>query len=65
MLTASQAAKMLGVHINTIRRWSAAELIKCYRVGPRGDRRFKEEDVRIFLLKQYNLKEKKELVLLK
>jgi len=45
MLTAKEVAKLLNVHINTVRRWSKQGVLKSYRIGPRGDRRFKREDV--------------------
>ena len=45
MLTARDLARLLHVHINTVRRWSNRGLLKAYRVGPRGDRRFKKEDI--------------------
>lgn len=49
MLTASDVARMLNVHINTLRRWSNKGIIKMYRIGPRGDRRFRKEDIASFL----------------
>lgn len=49
MLTASQVARLLNVHINTVRRWSNEGIIKAYRVGSRGDRRFRREDILDFL----------------
>ena len=49
MLTASELAELLNVHINTVRRWSNRGVLKAYRVGPRGDRRFRREDVDNFL----------------
>ncbi len=49
MLTASELARLLNVHINTVRRWSNRGILKAYRVGPRGDRRFAKEDVDTFL----------------
>ncbi len=49
MLTASELAHLLNVHINTIRRWGNRGILKTYRVGPRGDRRFAKEDVDTFL----------------
>ena len=49
MLTARQVAQMLNVHINTVRRWDVRGVLKAYRVGPRGDRRFSREDVALFL----------------
>jgi len=45
MLTTSEVAQILNVHINTVRRWSNQGILKAYRIGSRGDRRFKREDV--------------------
>jgi excisionase family DNA binding protein len=49
LLTLGEAARLLNVHDNTIRRWSNRGLIKFYRVGSRGDRRFKLSDIEQFL----------------
>ncbi len=49
MLTASELAHLLNVHINTVRRWSNRGILKVYRIGPRGDRRFSKEDIDSFL----------------
>jgi excisionase family DNA binding protein len=49
MFTTRDLAKFLNVHINTVRRWSDQGIIKSYRIGPRGDRRFAREDVQAFL----------------
>ena len=49
MLTARQVSQMLNVHINTVRRWDVRGVLKAYRIGPRGDRRFSREDVALFL----------------
>jgi excisionase family DNA binding protein len=49
MLTARQVAQMLNVHINTVRRWDVRGVLRAYRVGPRGDRRFSRDDVALFL----------------
>ena len=54
LLTLQQACRLLNVHPNTLRRWSDNGLIKAYRIGPRGDRRFNPEEVDNFL-KDYNL----------
>jgi len=54
MLTTSDVARLLNVHINTVRRWSNQGVIKAYRIGSRGDRRFRQEDVTIFLAEQNN-----------
>jgi excisionase family DNA binding protein len=45
LLTVRQASQLLNVHPNTIRRWSDQGIMKSYRIGPRGDRRFKWEDI--------------------
>ena len=45
MLTTSEVAKILSVHINTVRRWSNQGILKSYRIGSRGDRRFRMEDI--------------------
>ena len=49
MLTVGDAARLLNVHINTVRRWSNNGILKAYRIGPRGDRRFRHEDIASFL----------------
>jgi excisionase family DNA binding protein len=54
MLTTSDVARLLNVHINTVRRWSNQGVIKAYRIGSRGDRRFRQEDVTVFLAQQHN-----------
>ena len=45
LLTTRQAAQILNVHENTVRRWSERGIIKHYRIGPRSDRRFTEAEV--------------------
>ena len=49
MLTIAETAHLLNVHINTVRRWSDQGLLKSYRIGTRGDRRFRQEDVYSFI----------------
>ena len=49
MLTTADVARVLGLHTNTVRRWSNKGILKQYRIGPRGDRRFKREDIDGFL----------------
>ncbi len=49
MLTPGDVARILNVHINTVRRWSNLGVLKSFRIGPRGDRRFLKEDVDKFL----------------
>ena len=50
MLSVSQAAQFLGVHPNSVRRWTDTGLLSGYRIGSRGDRKFKPEDLDSFLL---------------
>jgi len=49
LLTVREVAGLLHVHTNTVRGWSDLGLIKSYRVGPRGDRRFKAKDIDNFI----------------
>ncbi len=49
MLTVREVARLLNVHINTVRRWNGRGMLKGYRIGPRGDRRFSREDIALFL----------------
>ena len=49
MLTPSEVASILSVNINTVRRWTNRGLLKAYRIGTRGDRRFREEDIASFI----------------
>ena len=49
MLTVREVARLLHVHPNTLRRWSNKGIIRAYRITPRGDRRFKREEIAQFL----------------
>ena len=51
MLMPGEVANMLGVHVNTVRRWANRGILEAYSVGPRGDRRFRQRDVESFLVK--------------
>ncbi len=44
-LRTGDVARLLNIHTNTVRRWSRQGILKTYRVGPRGDRRFMRRDV--------------------
>ena len=50
MLTMTEVSQLLHVHPSTLRRWSNGGLIKSYHITPRGDRRFKKNDVKRFLI---------------
>ena len=47
-LTASQAARRLGVSVSTVRRWSDAGYLQGYRT-PGGQRRFSVEELDAFV----------------
>lgn len=49
VLTVREVAQFLNIHVNTVRRWSDLGILRGYRIGPRGDRRFRKEDVVAFL----------------
>lgn len=65
LLTARQVARLLNVHVNTVRRWNDRGILKAYRIGPRGDRRFNKADIDMFLAGngQYDNESEPELVL--
>jgi excisionase family DNA binding protein len=50
LLTVTQVAELLNAHPHSVRRWADSGLLDCYRIGFRGDRRFKPDDVDAFLL---------------
>ena len=50
MLTTGEVARLLNVHESTVRRWNERGIIKAYRIGPRGERRFRRDDIAIFFL---------------
>jgi excisionase family DNA binding protein len=60
MLTASDVARLLNVHVNTVRRWSNQGILKAYRIGSRGDRRFHETDIASFLLQESKIASRRE-----
>jgi excisionase family DNA binding protein len=49
MLTVREVAQLFHIHPNTLRRWSNNGRIRAYRITPRGDRRFKREEIVRFL----------------
>ena len=49
MLTVREVARLLHVHPNTLRRWSNNGRIRAYGITPRGDRRYKREEIAGFL----------------
>jgi len=49
MLRAGEAAQLLGVHTNTVRRWSDQGILRAYLISTRGDRRFRRTEIEGFL----------------
>ena len=45
VLTVSEAAAMLNAHPNSVRRWADLGLLPSFRIGLRGDRRFRVGDI--------------------
>jgi hypothetical protein len=45
LLTLSQAAELISVHPETLRRWDREEKLIAVKVNDRGDRRYRESDV--------------------
>lgn len=45
LVNIENAAKMLGVHKETLRRWDRQGILKAVRIGRRGDRRYLPEDI--------------------
>lgn len=48
-LSVSGAARLLGVHANTIRAWTDQGRLPCVRINDRGDRRYLDHDLLAFL----------------
>lgn len=48
-LPITRAARLLGVHPNTLRAWADKGRVRCVRVNARGDRRFLVADLRAFV----------------
>jgi len=50
LLTVHDVSCILNIHENTVRRWSNQGLLKSLRLGPRGDRRYRLQDITDYLL---------------
>lgn len=49
LLKPREVAAWLGVHVNTVKRLSSQGEIAYIRIGKRGDRRYRPDDVRAFM----------------
>jgi excisionase family DNA binding protein len=49
LLTIKQAAEILNVHTETLRRWDKRGKLKAIIVNERGDRRYDPKDIELFL----------------
>ena len=54
MLTVGDVARLLHVHANSVRRWTNSGLLRSYRIGVRGDRRFRVNEVEEFIESRTN-----------
>lgn len=52
LLKIREAAEMLGVNPQTLRRWDKNGRLPAIAISKRGDRRYKEEDILKFIAKQ-------------
>lgn len=48
-LTVGEAARLLGIHTNTLRRWADQGIVRAYLISARGDRRFRRTEIENFL----------------
>ena len=51
LLTLNEACLVLNVHPNTLRKWDKEGKLKAIRFGTRGDIRYSEQDIFIFIQK--------------
>ena len=54
LISLREAARILGVNPQTLRRWDKANKLKAVRVGDRKDRKYKAEDVIKMLEQKWN-----------
>ncbi len=56
LLTIEQAAKILNVNAQTLRRWDKQGILKAVRVGTRrgvGDRRYRKQDIEAYISRKH------------
>lgn len=45
LLTLREASEILKCHPNTLRNWDRKGILKAVRIGERGDRRYRRDDI--------------------
>jgi len=56
LLTIRQAAEVLNVHVETLRRWDKSGKLRAIIVNERGDRRYDPKDIEVILKNKKNKK---------
>jgi len=54
LLSICQAAEVLNVHIETLRRWDKSGKLKAIKINNRGDRRYDPGDIEAILKNKKN-----------
>ena len=49
IMTCDEVAEFLRVHVSSVRRWSRCGKLRAYKLGGRGDWRYRQQDVLAFL----------------
>jgi PAS domain S-box-containing protein/excisionase family DNA binding protein len=66
LLTIQQASSLLGLNAGTLRHWAQENKVQAFKVGTRGDWRFKKEDLQEIIKKHgeenYNISNKYSLI---
>ena len=57
VLTSTDVAELLKVHLSSVRRWSRSGKLKGYRLGGYGDWRFLRKDLLAFLYSYSDVRE--------
>jgi len=51
LITLKEACEILKVHPNTLRDWDKKGILKAVRIGVKGVRRYRKEDIEKFIAK--------------
>jgi len=49
LITIRQAAEILSVHVETLRRWDKSGKLKAVKINSRGDRRYEKQEIENFI----------------